>query len=151
MKLPIEGHCRCGQTHVRINGQPLMETACHCTGCQTMSASAFSMTIIMPEQAFEVIRGEPVVGGLKGKDAHHMFCPSCMTWMFTRPVGMGIVNVRPSILDDHAWFAPFIETFTSEMLPWAKTGAQVSFARFPAMDDYADLMKRYSEHVTQRA
>ena len=83
-----EGGCRCGQVRFRAEGEPLVTAACHCTGCQRMTASAFSLTTIYPSAAFAVTTGEPVIGGLRGPSAHHFFCPSCMSWMFTRPQGM---------------------------------------------------------------
>jgi hypothetical protein len=49
--------------------------------------------------------------------------------MFTRPEGRDFfVNLRPTMLDDPSWFTPFIETSTSEKLPWATTPAVHSFA-----------------------
>jgi len=42
----------------------------------------------IPAAGFEVTRGEPVIGGIHGPEAHHYFCPYCMTWMFTKPEGM---------------------------------------------------------------
>jgi len=110
-----------------------------------MSSSAFSLTAVFASDAFEITQGEPVVGGLHGDDAHHLFCPYCMTWMFTRPVALPhLVNVRPTMLDDHAWFAPFAETFTSTSLPWATTGAKRSFAEFPPLEAYEGLMREYA-------
>ena len=39
---------------------------------------------------------------------------------FTRAQGIeNFVNLRPTMLDDASWFAPFIETCTNEWLPWA--------------------------------
>jgi hypothetical protein len=105
------------------------------------------MTAICLADAFEVTAGESVIGGLHGPDAHHFFCAHCMTWMFTRPVPVPhIVNVRPTMLDDHAWFSPFIETFTRSKLPWAITGAAHSFEEFPPMDVYEGLMKAFAAH-----
>jgi hypothetical protein len=110
-----------------------------------MSSSAFSLTGIFPADGFEVVAGEPVIGGMHGADAHHYFCAHCMTWMFTRPAPMPqIVNVRPTMLDEHGWFAPFMETFTRTKLPWATTGAVHSFAEFPPMDAYEGLMKAFA-------
>ena len=63
-ELPLEGGCRCGRVRFRINQQPMMETICHCHGCQRMSASAFSTTLIMPEAGFAFIAGETVIGGM---------------------------------------------------------------------------------------
>ena len=60
--------------------------ACHCTGCQRMTASAFSLSALYPSSGFEVTEGRPVIGGLHGP-ARHFFCPHCMSWLFTRPEG----------------------------------------------------------------
>jgi hypothetical protein len=144
-KLPREGSCRCGQVRIRISAPPLVTMACHCTGCQKMSSSAFSLSAAIPAQGFEVISGEPVVGGLHGA-TKHMFCPHCMSWMFTRPEGMDFfVNVRATMLDGAVDFAPFIETWTAEKLPFAQTGAPHSYERLPPMDAYEGLMKEFSE------
>ena len=111
-----------------------------------MSSSAFSLTALCPADAFEVTQGEPVVGGMHGPDAHHFFCAYCMTWLFTRPEPVPqIVNVRPTMFDEHAWFTPFMESFTRTKLPWASTGALHSFEEFPPMDAYEGLMKAYAE------
>lgn len=141
--LPWEGGCRCGAVRIRVTKPPLLAAACHCSGCQTMSASAFSLSLAVPADGFEVIAGEPVLGGLN-RDMHH-FCPTCMTWMFTRPIGMDwFVNVRPSLLDDHGWFVPFIETWTSEKLPWAKTPAAHSFGKVPDLPAFEPLIRAYA-------
>lgn len=144
-KLPWEGGCRCGRVRIRITAPPLLAMACHCTGCQRMSSSAFSLSLAIPSDGFHVVAGEPVVGGLHGA-AKHMFCGHCMTWMFTRPEGMdSFVNLRPTMLDDASWFSPFIETYTSEKLPWATTPAVHSFERFPEMSAYEALVRDYAE------
>ena len=123
-----------------------MTTACHCLGCQRMSSSAFSLTAICSASAFTVTLGKPVIGGAHGKDALHFFCANCMTWMFTRPAALPhIVNVRPTMFDDHAWFAPFMETYTKTKLPWATTGARHSFEEFAPLESYEGLMKEFAD------
>ena len=142
--LPIEGGCRCGRVRFRLTEAPWMETVCHCRGCQRMTASAFSTTLIMPVGGFAVIAGETVIGGIHGDEAHHHHCDWCKGWVFTTPAAdLGFVNVRATLLDDAGWFAPWAEIQTAEMLPWAKTGAVKSFERFPAMGDYQDLIAAY--------
>lgn len=144
MGLPIEGGCRCGHVRFRLSAPPMMEAACHCIGCQRMTGSAFSTTIVMPEDGFAVIAGDTVVGGLRGDAIDHHHCDRCKGWVFTRPRGdMGFVNVRATLLDDARWFAPWMETQTAERLPWATTGAARSFDRFPEMAEYPVLIEAY--------
>jgi len=143
--LPMEGGCRCGQVRLRISAPPLLTMACHCTGCQRMSSSAYSLSAAIPSQGFEVISGEPVIGGLHGA-ARHYFCARCMSWMFTRPEGLdAFVNLRPTMLDDAGWFTPFIETYTSEKLPWAATPAVHSFEKFPPFEAFEGLIAAYAK------
>ena len=68
--LPWEGGCRCGRTRVRVGAPPLLAAACHCAGCQRMTASAFSLTLVTPSEGFEVIAGDPVIGGVYGAKRH---------------------------------------------------------------------------------
>ena len=142
---PLAGSCRCGKLQVSISAPPIITSACHCEGCQKMSASAFSLTVIAPGESFAVVSGEPVIGGLHGGNRHY-FCDYCFSWVFTRPEGFDqIVNVRTTMLDNAADFPPFMETCTAEKMPWAQTGAVRSFEHFPGMDDFQSLMREYAE------
>lgn len=142
--LPLDGKCRCGRVRIRISKPPLITAACHCTGCQRMSSSAFSLSAAIPADGFEVTAGDPVIGGMHGEARHH-FCGWCMTWMFTRPAGMDwFVNVRPTMFEDKAWFVPFMETFTDEKLAWAGTPATHSYGQLPPMEAWDGLMADYA-------
>ncbi len=151
MTLPLAGRCRCGEIQLRISASPILTMACHCSGCQRMSASAYSLSAAIPTGGFEVTRGEPVLGGLRNPDLRHFFCPSCMTWMFTRPPEIvtrflpEFVNVRPTMLDDASWCSPFIETWTKAKLPWVTTPAVHSYAEFPPVEDYPMLLAKFAK------
>ncbi len=109
-----------------------------------MSSSAFSLTAIVAASALEVTKGSPALGGLRAPELQHFFCGDCMTWVFTRPATHPqIVNVRPTLLDEHTWFAPFMETCTATRLPWARTGAVRSFEAFPPMETFTELLEEY--------
>jgi hypothetical protein len=143
--LPLEGGCRCGQVRLRISAPPLLTIACHCMGCQRMTASAFSLSAAVPMSGFAITKGEPVIGGLHGATRHYC-CPHCMSWIFTLPEGIEeIVNIRTTMLDDASWLEPFIETWTREKLPWATTPAVHSFETFPSCEDYAELTEEYAQ------
>ncbi len=149
-KLPWDGGCRCAAVRIRVTKPPLLAMACHCTGCQTMSASAFSLSLAIPADGFAVTQGEPVLGGLN-RDMHH-FCGSCMSWLFTRPPGLDwFVNLRPSTLDDHCWFVPYVETWTREKLPWATTPARHGFETVPELPAFGPLIADYAERGARPA
>ncbi len=143
VKLPVEGACMCGECRARVSAPPLITMACHCTGCQKLSASAFSLTVMIPIDAFAVIAGSPQIGALHG-DTPYYYCPRCLNWLYTAPRSAPVVNVRPALFDVPAWSTPFIESFTSEKLPWASTPAKHSFDRFPAPEQYGMLVAEYA-------
>lgn len=143
-KLPWDAGCRCDRVRMRINAPPVITMACHCAGCQRMSASAFSLSILVPWAGFELLQGEPVIGGLHGASRHH-HCPHCKAWLYTRPDGLDdLVNIRASILDDHAWYVPFVETCTAEAFPWARTGAAHSFPNIPPVEVFGPLVAEFA-------
>lgn len=109
-----------------------------------MTASAFSLSSLHPSEQFEVTAGEPVIGGLHGA-ARHYFCPHCMSWLFTRPERMDeFVNVRSTLIDDAPPDRPFLETFTSEKLAWAETGAVHSFETTPRPELFPSLLAEFA-------
>ncbi|HET8933905.1 MAG TPA: GFA family protein [Polyangiales bacterium] len=148
-KLPWEAGCRCGQIRMRVTEPPLLASACHCTGCQRMSASAFSLTLTVPKTGFKVLSGTPVPGGLQA-EVPHFHCPHCKSWVFTRPGdAFPFVNLRATMLDDASWFQPFIETWTNEKLPWATTGAARSLGTQPDYAEYEKLIADYQARGTR--
>ena len=145
--LPREGGCRCGQVRIKISAPPLVTMACHCTGCQKMSSSAFSLSAAVPSEGFAVTKGEPVIGGLHGATRHY-FCPHCMSWMFTRPEGHGLVRQHPL---HHAGrsrgLRALCRDLDSEKLAFAETGAVHSYETLPPDEAWEGLTKEYQEWV----
>jgi hypothetical protein len=143
----VKGHCRCGQIQFEATSNPLLTMVCHCTGCQRMTASAYSLSALYSSDHFRVTQGEPVIGGLHGA-TRHFFCPHCMSWLFTRPEGMDqFVNVRATMMDDARCFVPFIETYTEEMLPWARTAAIHRFSKFPPRERFPELIAEFAKQI----
>ena len=92
------GQCRCGQIQFTVHSEPLITMACHCTGCQRMTGSAFSLSALYASDEFNITSGEPVIGGMHGTTRHY-FCAHCMSWLFTRPEGIyKLMNVRATLL-----------------------------------------------------
>lgn len=143
-----EGGCRCGRVRFRVSGVPLFTGACHCRGCQRMTGSAYSVSGCWPVEQFAILQGEAVIGGLHGATRHH-FCAYCMSWLFTRPEGFDdYVNVRTTLLDAPLADPPFLETFTSVALPWARTGATHSFEEFPSPESFGPLVAEFAARAS---
>lgn len=142
------GVCRCGNVGFSLSGAPLITMACHCTGCQRMTGSAFSLSSLFPFSSFRLDAGETVIGGVGGASRHY-FCSSCMTWLFTRPEALDdLVNVRSALLDNVRDYPPFIELWTSEKLPWASTAARYGFPTKPDPGEFPELLSLFAMEVS---
>jgi hypothetical protein len=59
MKLPQTGGCQCGKIHYEITEEPGSVYTCHCTACQRLTSSAFSMGLVVSDSAFRLSGIEP--------------------------------------------------------------------------------------------
>lgn len=145
--LPAEGGCLCGHLRFRLTSPPAVTIACHCIGCQHMTASAFSLTAMVPETAFALVGsgGEPVLGALHRPDQHHHHCGRCLCWVYsTFEPSHGFVNVRATMLDDARWFTPFVETMAAEKLPWVDLPVRRSYPAWPPGEDFGAILSEYA-------
>ena len=139
-----QGGCRCGKVRFEVSGEPLLTIACHCNGCQHMTASAFSLSDGYPADAFRLTLGETVIGGMHGGTRHH-HCDYCKSWLYSQPEGVeGYVNVRSTMFDEPLTQPPFVECYLSEGLPWARMHAAHSYDEFPAIDEWPKLIEEFA-------
>jgi hypothetical protein len=139
-----QGGCRCGRVRFEASGAPLLTVACHCTGCQHMTASAFSLSEGYSAAAFRVTEGNVVIGGIHGPTRHY-FCDYCKSWLYTEPEAVAdFVNVRSTMFDEPRRERPFVECYVSEGLPWARIGAAHSYDKLPAMEEWPVLIQQFA-------
>jgi hypothetical protein len=84
----LVGGCRCGHIRYEITEQPWFGFACHCTDCQQLTASAFSLGITVPESGFRLVQNRPQQWtkiGSSGRPSHQFTCPNCSGWTHTKP------------------------------------------------------------------
>ncbi len=128
---PLEGACRCGEIRYRVTSPPRFSFACHCTDCQQLTSSAFSMALVVDRAGFAVIQGAPrswAKRGDSGKESRQYTCPTCSGWTHTEAdTAAKFTIVRPSTLHEHGWFRPVAQIFTRSALPWALMPVQFSF------------------------
>jgi hypothetical protein len=128
--LPLNGGCRCGNIRYRVTAAPHFIFACHCTDCQALTASAFSLGMAVDDAAF-TLEGEPhcwVKTGSSGKSSDQFTCPYCAGWTHTKAEAVpGFTVVRPITLDEHRWVRPVAQIYTRSALPWALMPVQFSF------------------------
>ena len=150
--LPLSGGCLCGKVRFEISAAPVMSLACHCRGCQKLTASAFSLSLTIPTSGFEIVEGSPVKGALHKPDGRYWFCDWRKGWLYTEPPPeFGFVNVRTMLLEEPEGWEPLVEVWTSEKLSWAETPARHSYPENPPMEEFEALASEYARTASGAA
>jgi hypothetical protein len=59
MHLLQTGGCQCGKLRYEFTEASQLVYTCHCTDCQRMTSSAFSMGLVIADRAFRLTACEP--------------------------------------------------------------------------------------------
>jgi hypothetical protein len=122
MEIPFSGTCQCGEVRYVVDKEPIVTVACHCQDCQKLSASAFSITMLITEDSFDLVSGK-----LKaferpaelGDSALCYFCPSCGNRVYhENPQLPGFFRLKPGGLDDTSQILRQAHIWTSRAQPW---------------------------------
>src|SRR5499427_7884025 len=120
MKLPQTGGCQCGKIRYEITEIPQSVYTCHCTDCQRLTSSAFSIGLVVAETAFRRSGAEPRSlqrTADSGRVNTRLVCPECGSWVCGIPRD-GMVRVRAGTLDDTSWLRPTRHIWTRSKQPW---------------------------------
>ena len=110
-----------------------------------MTASAFSLSSLVAAESFELLSGDPMLGGLKG-DTRHYFCRACLSWLYTiPPMATDLVNVRSGMLDDFEGHRPFAEFHLAEALPGMALGLERGYAASIDMAGFERLLADFAQ------
>lgn len=150
--LPIYGGCQCQQIRYEISKMPLTLYVCHCTECQTQSASGFGMSMPTPKSGFHLVCGSPKIWTRKsnsGREVQCAFCPECGTRVYHMPTrNQSIVNVKPGTLDDKKMFEPVGNLWLKSALPWVSISSKaIDFQQQPA--SFEPLYLAWKNHYEQ--
>jgi hypothetical protein len=120
MELPQTGGCHCGAIRYEITEEPQSVYTCHCTDCQRLTSSAFSMGVVVSATGFRLMGAEPRQlhrTADSGRVATRLVCPECGTWVCGLPRD-GLHRVRAGTLDDTSWLRPTRHIWTRSKQPW---------------------------------
>lgn len=84
--MKIDGACHCGNIAYEAEVNPMFVGICHCTDCQTLSGSAFRVSVITKREAFQLLKGQPKIYEKtteKGEKRAQAFCPDCGTSIYS--------------------------------------------------------------------
>jgi hypothetical protein len=121
--MKIDGACHCGAIVFEAEIDPSKVGVCHCTDCQTLTGTAFSMFVPVPKESFRLLAGEPKVyvkTAESGNRRAQAFCPECGTRLYAAAVeSPPIFNLRVGTIRQRAELPPKIQFWCRSALTWA--------------------------------
>lgn len=121
--MKIDGGCHCGHITYEAEIDPGKVGICHCTDCQTLSGSAFRTIVVVPEEAFALLSGEPknyIKTGESGEKRIQSFCSECGSPIYATSVGDGpkVFNIRLGTVRQRDELPPKIQYWFRSAQHW---------------------------------
>jgi hypothetical protein len=129
------GHCLCGQSIFTLNEDNPTVALCHCTHCQKVTGSAYSVNVLAPRDKFTVsgpLKKFDDVGD-SGKRITRWFCSECGAPIWSDAEAMpGVAIVKGGSFDDTSWIKPTLEIYCGSRQAWtAPHEGLAAFAKMP--------------------
>lgn len=138
-----QGGCDCGSVRYQLSGEPLTCYACHCTDCQTISGSAFTLSMMVNQDDVEILKGELAVNYLdnNGVEVKRHHCDKCGTALwYSADEYPGILALKPGTFDDTKWFSPIAHLWVRSAQPWMTFDPEVKqYQKQPEMTELVEL------------
>lgn len=120
--MKIDGACHCGNITYTAEVDPERAGLCHCTDCQTLSGSAFRMSVPATKDNFSLLSGKPTIyvktaeSGVKRAQA---FCPECGTSIYSSAVeDPQVFNIRLGTARQRREIQPKSQGWFRSAHPW---------------------------------
>jgi hypothetical protein len=120
--MKVHGRCHCGSIAYEAEVDPAKVSACHCTDCQTLSGSAFRVSVPVPRDSFSMT-GEPrhyVKVAESGNRRLHAFCGQCGAPVYASAIeDPPTYTLRVGALDKRAQLPPRRQIWCQSALAWS--------------------------------
>jgi hypothetical protein len=122
----IDGQCHCGRVVYKAVVDPSRVSVCHCTDCQSLTGSAFRVTVLTSRDNVEITSGEPKLYakvGDNGRKRLQYFCPECGAPLFTTGEGADgeTWGIRWGSIRQRDGLSPTKQIWLRSAAPWIDT------------------------------
>ena len=129
----ISGGCLCGAVRYEGNAEPLGAGVCHCTDCQHISGSAFSVNVLVPRSSV-TFKGDALASythkGGSGKSLSRKFCRNCGSSLASEPESLPTALIlKAGTLDETSWVKPAFHIWADSAQSWVHIDPAA--AKFP--------------------
>jgi hypothetical protein len=123
--MKIDGRCHCGAITFEAEVDPDALTICHCTDCQTLTGSAFRVSIPAAAEHF-VLHGTPKTYLKTAESWRQAFCGNCGTPLYACAIdNPQSYALRVGTITQRAAFSPKRQSWRRSALAWVDALAAI--------------------------
>jgi hypothetical protein len=121
--MKITGQCHCGHVRYEADIDPDRVSVCHCTDCQTLTGSAYRVTVAARREDVQ-LTGQPPKLYKKiaesGRERLQYFCPECGSPLFVTGEGADaeIWGIRWGSIHERRTLTPKRQLWCRSAPPW---------------------------------
>ena len=131
--MKVQGSCHCGAINYEADVDPENVSLCNCADCQTLTGSAYRVSVRAPSASFKLLTGQPriyIKTAESGERRVHTFCPHCGAPVYSSAVtDPPTYSLRVGCLRQRAALRPRKQIWCRSALPWA-----MNLSGVPQMD-----------------
>lgn len=121
-RLSVSGSCHCGAIGFKASVDPASVSICHCTDCQTLSGTAYRVSVPAARDDFHLTRGTPRIYikiADSGARRAQAFCASCGTPIYASAAEEPqVFNLRVGAIHERAQLTPRRQIWCASAQPW---------------------------------
>ena len=122
--MKVHGHCHCGRIRYEAEVDPQRVTICHCTDCQSLTGSAYRVSVPVARDDFALLSGSPTVYvkvADSGARRAQAFCADCGSPLYTHAAGdPRTYGLRVGCITARSALVPRKQIWCRSALPWAQ-------------------------------
>lgn len=127
--MQLTGGCSCGAVRFSI-GRYLYTQLCHCHACKKRTGSAYGISVVIDSSELKQFRGDIRTFTRIAESRNPVeydFCPACATTIRWRVKALESRQVfAGGTFDDPRAFQIAGEMYTTQALPWARIGCEIT-------------------------
>jgi hypothetical protein len=118
----VHGRCHCGEIVYEAEIDPAQVSICHCTDCQTLTGTAYRVSVPAKAGDLHFLKGAPkiyVKTAESGRQRAQGFCGTCGTPIYAAdPHEAKLFNLRTGVLAERAELKPSRQIWCRSALDW---------------------------------
>lgn len=138
----LSGQCACGTVSFSLTVDVPVAYQCHCSICQKASGSAFSTTLMAPEQGFVWQQGRDKVASYSKDNGYTVnFCSCCGSPLPNKFRDFPLYSVPLGSLDNAPEISVAVQIYLGSKAEWDKPQLEgQQFDEMPALEEMLALL-----------